>query len=252
MRDQRYNNNNSIGIECHFTPGESTFQPDMIETLTNLVLFLSQTYKIIDIETHRSVAMPKGRKIDPSFMSDAEFYAWKDKIATLQVDKIPIIGHKNTSIDILRNKLHLRGVLSYQIDPIVCAYTTYGELTGIGNVYPIAQWAHETGWGTSERWRVSNNAAGLGATNDGAWGNTFKSVAEGVLAQYAHLLCYATKPEENRPIIEMIAQLSPRREAMEKVFGRGSAKYWHELSGKWNFPSLKYHLKIMEIAKYLQ
>lgn len=224
----------------------------MIETLTNLVLFLSQTYKIIDIETHRSVAMPKGRKIDPSFMSDAEFYAWKDKIATLQVDKIPIIGHKNTSIDILRNKLHLRGVLSYQIDPIVCAYTTYGELTGIGNVYPIAQWAHETGWGTSERWRVSNNAAGLGATNDGACGNTFKSVAEGVLAQYAHLLCYATKPEENRPIIEMIAQLSPRREAMEKVFGRGSAKYWHELSGKWNFPSLKYHLKIMEIAKYLQ
>lgn len=134
-------------------------------------------------------------------------------------------------------------------ESIVAAYTTYGELTTIGNILPFCQAAKETGWFASERWKRSKNPAGIGATNDGAWGSHFNNAAEGILAQYAHLLCYATKPEENSFLIERLAQLSPRIEAMSKAFGRGSARTWVSLGGKWAWPGNGYGESIIKRAE---
>ena len=250
VKDEKYSNDNSIGIECHYTPGETTYLPKMIESLTWLVQDLMKKYEIVDIETHRFVAFPDGRKVDPSFMTDTEFYMWKSRLEKSEIT--PIVGHTNINIDILRNKLFQRGVLEYQIVPIVAAYTAYGELTQIGNVYPLAQWAHETGWGRSERWIKAYNPAGIGATNDGAWGSIFNNPSEGILAQYAHLLTYATKPEENTFVIEQIARLSPRHDVVTAKYGRGIAPNWQDLNGKWAVPGLTYSQRILEIAKYLQ
>lgn len=250
VRNPIYNNNNSIGIECHYTPGEGIYLPNMQSALTELVISLQKQFDIVDIETHRNVAMPKGRKVDPSHLSDVEFYLWKERVMKKEDNEIPIIGHTNIGIDILRHKLTQKGVLTYEIDPIIAAYTTFGEITGIGNVYPLAQWAKETGWGTSYKWRSNRNSAGIGATNDGAQGGIFPTMSDGILAQFAHLLCYATTPADNTPAIEALAQLSPRIGEMARAYGRGSARTWQRLSGVWATDTT-YHEQIIEFANYL-
>lgn len=74
-------NSNSIGIECHLTPGEQ-WTSSQRQSLTGLVQYLVRQYGIQEsrIETHRAVALPKGRKIDPSEWSDADFYAWRRRL----------------------------------------------------------------------------------------------------------------------------------------------------------------------------
>lgn len=93
VNDSRFNNNNSIGIENHYTPGEGLWTPAMRETLTELVKFLMRTCNITSpelIETHRRVAIPKGRKIDPSGFNDVEFYLWRSSLLEAPKPK-PII-----------------------------------------------------------------------------------------------------------------------------------------------------------------
>lgn len=249
VNDQRFNNQRSIGIECHYTPGEPLPQAKMVDALTLLVMDLRTRFPSIeDVATHRHTAIPRGRKIDPSFFTDAQFEAWRQSMI---VNDIPIQSKVNASIDQLRHKLTIRGVRDWQIVPIVSAYTAYGELTSAGNVYPLAQAIHETGWFTSERWVQSYNPAGLGATNDGAWGGRFSNVSEGVFAQFAHLMVYATKPEENSFILEQFTRLSPRYEPAVRLYGRGSARTWVGLNGKWAFPGTTYGQKIIEIANWL-
>jgi hypothetical protein len=83
VNDSSFNNNNSIGIENHYTPGEGPWTPAMHIALTDLVKYLMQKCNITSpelIETHRKVAIPKGRKIDPSGFSDEEFYLWRSQL----------------------------------------------------------------------------------------------------------------------------------------------------------------------------
>lgn len=137
---------------------------------------------------------------------------------------------------------------------IAHAYTTYGYLSGIGNVIPFAQALHETGHFTSARWLQSNNPAGLGADDTGAWGGIFATPEAGIFAQFCHLLCYGTKP--GNPLHDGLARLSPRHDAMVKAYGRGSAPRWVDLSGRWNSPSTpftgthpqSYGMKVLALA----
>jgi N-acetylmuramoyl-L-alanine amidase/Mannosyl-glycoprotein endo-beta-N-acetylglucosaminidase len=248
VKSTKYNNNNTIGIECHYTPGENNDLPDMILALTNLVTLLKSHYPISEIVTHREIAVPLGRKIDPSFWSDSEFASWLETIHNpIAFRDVRILNQKNIPYSSILQTLVRKDVANAEL--IASAYTTFGELTGIGNLYPLAQAIHETGWFTSPRWKTAFNPAGLGATNDGAWGAVFDTVAAGVLAQYAHLLCYATTPEQNNYLLEKIALLSPRYAAMDAAFGRGSATTWVGLNGKWALPGNSYGNKIIEIAQ---
>lgn len=89
--DARFNNNNSIGIEVHYTPGEGAWPSAMYNSLLELSRELVKTYRITNIELverHRYVAVPKGRKIDPSGMSDAEFFAFRSKLFTVESPKL--------------------------------------------------------------------------------------------------------------------------------------------------------------------
>lgn len=89
VNDNRFNNNNSVGIENHYTPGEGAWPFEMHQNLDDLVRMLIKDLNITSpefIETHRKVAIPKGRKIDPSGFPDAEFYLWR---ARLFEDKKP-------------------------------------------------------------------------------------------------------------------------------------------------------------------
>lgn len=75
-------NSDSIGIECHLTPGE-VWTPEMRDALTWRVKGYMDRFGIgvSKIDTHRAVALPKGRKIDPSEWPDPQFYAWRASLA---------------------------------------------------------------------------------------------------------------------------------------------------------------------------
>lgn len=78
-----FSNDTSLGIECHFTPHEVWPQAGQ-DALTWLVKQVITQYGITEhnIETHRKVAIPPGRKIDPSNLTDAQFYAWRASLFT--------------------------------------------------------------------------------------------------------------------------------------------------------------------------
>jgi N-acetyl-anhydromuramyl-L-alanine amidase AmpD len=74
-----FGNPYSIGIECHHTPGE-TWTFEQKRALFDLCRMLCSRYQIKLIETHRKIAKPQGRKVDPSDFSDSDFYAFVKRI----------------------------------------------------------------------------------------------------------------------------------------------------------------------------
>ena len=137
-------------------------------------------------------------------------------------------------------------------DEIACAYTTYGRLSRIGNLLPFAQALHETGHFASPRWVQAFNPAGLGATNDGAWGSTFATPSEGIVAQFAHLLAYAAPDEALNVPQRLLVQFDPRLPALMQAFGRGCAPRWVDLNGRWAVPGPDYGQKILALGDAVQ
>lgn len=114
---------------------------------------------------------------------------------------------------------------------------------------PFAQAIHETGYFSSARWTQSSNPAGLGATDDGAWGGTFPNPATGILAQYAHLLAYALKSGEGSHVQSILIGLDPRLLPMTKAGYRGISPTWAGLDGRWNSKPTGYPDKVASIAQ---
>lgn len=76
-----YLNARSIGIEHHVSLGE-TWTGAQHDACTWLVRSLMASYGIPPalVDTHRSVALPKGRKRDPEGWQDTAFYAWRSQL----------------------------------------------------------------------------------------------------------------------------------------------------------------------------
>jgi hypothetical protein len=68
----KYGNPHAIGVEVHFTPGEGFWTGEMWLGITTL----ARKYPSLEKVTHRYIAIPKGRKIDPSGASDEFFTHW--------------------------------------------------------------------------------------------------------------------------------------------------------------------------------
>lgn len=79
VNDEQYSNNNSIGIEMHYSPGEIRNWAQ-IRALSELCRYLYHTYPIADVKMHREVCRPKYRKIDPSNMTNIEFTVWRNEL----------------------------------------------------------------------------------------------------------------------------------------------------------------------------
>lgn len=78
---EEFHNFRSYGIELHVSVGETPTQAQ-IDSLTWSVRGLVEKHGIRKehIETHRAVALPKGRKTDPEGWGDVEFYLWRDSL----------------------------------------------------------------------------------------------------------------------------------------------------------------------------
>ncbi len=139
-----------------------------------------------------------------------------------------------------------------QRSSLTCAYTALGALTGIGNLFPLAQAikeaSHPSGrpWFGSDRFLGQYNPAGLGATNDGAAGAAFATIEAGVLAQYAHLINYAAARPD--PPLDALALADVRRLALANAHGLGCAPTWEQLNGRWAVPGPTYGQDIATIA----
>jgi N-acetyl-anhydromuramyl-L-alanine amidase AmpD len=70
---EQYSNLYAIGVEVHFTAAELYWTGKMWGALTNLCRINST----LELVTHRQIAVPKGRKIDPSGVSDLQFTSWR-------------------------------------------------------------------------------------------------------------------------------------------------------------------------------
>lgn len=163
-----------------------------------------------------------------------------------------ILGGPGVPAGLLSRYLLGRGKLDVlQCDEIAAVYTAMGELTTIGNLVAFAQGVQETGGFTSDRWVKSYNPAGLGATNDGSWGNDFPDAAAGVLAQFAHLVAYAAKDADLDIVNRTLVRLDPRIDAMTKRWGRGCAPRWVDLNGRWAVPGSIYGQRILVIARQI-
>lgn len=68
----KYGNPHAIGVEVHYTPGEGMWTGKMWEAIT----FLARKYEKLEKVTHRDIAVPKGRKIDPSGVTNESFAYW--------------------------------------------------------------------------------------------------------------------------------------------------------------------------------
>lgn len=78
-----YNNAHSIGIECHHAVGDTWWSVQK-DALTWLVGQLMMQYNIPSemVVTHRSVAVPAGRKEDPSDWPDLLFSRWQQLLGS--------------------------------------------------------------------------------------------------------------------------------------------------------------------------
>ncbi len=72
----------SLGIELSAPPRATTLPDVQIDALTALTRLLRERYCIPKhlIVTHRRIAVPRGRKIDPEGLSDAAFERWKEAL----------------------------------------------------------------------------------------------------------------------------------------------------------------------------
>jgi N-acetyl-anhydromuramyl-L-alanine amidase AmpD len=88
VSNSKYSNFYSIGVEVHFTPKEALWRGEMWAGLTRL----ARVYPELEFVTHRFIARPRGRKIDPSGVTDPQFTNWQTsfrnphKLATLTVN----------------------------------------------------------------------------------------------------------------------------------------------------------------------
>lgn len=80
----------SIGIECHHSVGD-TWPADQRAALTERVKHYIERFGLAEhmIETHRKVAVPAGRKVDPSDWPDDDFYAWRASLFAAHAPQPP-------------------------------------------------------------------------------------------------------------------------------------------------------------------
>lgn len=90
-----WNNYETIGVEVHVSQGEQ-WTSIQRATLGNLIIDLAAVYPTIGdlrthVDTHRTIALPKGRKSDPEGFPDTEFYAWRKELQ-LMWERLAIVN----------------------------------------------------------------------------------------------------------------------------------------------------------------
>ncbi len=144
------------------------------------------------------------------------------------VRNMPIMGNGKASFAQLENFFlkYNHNVNKTYLDNVTKAYLIECRKEGVNSDVAFVQMCHETNFlRFGNQVKLSqNNFAGIGATDNGATGLSFKSIDVGVRAQVQHLKAYASKARLNGRLVD------PRFDKVK----RGSAVYVSQLGrGKW-------------------
>jgi hypothetical protein len=259
-------NDFSVGVELEHRAGGPSYPMLQLDTLAWLCVLLMQRYPAITLDrivSHRSVALPRGRKSDPSDWSEEAFRAWVRALPVYSPAS-PILAPAGASLPtvILRFATPAVGYTRSDVRTILSAYWRTCLPVGVDPVVAVAQMAHETG-SLSSWWaqRPRRNPAGIGVTGEirpgtdpqpqpeevwhrdaAVWrrGNVFRSwEGYAIPAHVGRLLAYAlpvgAETPEQQALIETALQVRPL-----PVAYRGSAPTLHGLEGKWAVPGHNY------------
>lgn len=161
-----WTNNTTLGIEVHHAIGElwTSFQFDALTWVLRDYTWPRYGITPLDWDTHRFVALPKGRKVDPSDWSDKEFYAWRQSLMSIMpASQTYVIGVAQTCTDdaikrsLLRNKAPLGTV---EIDRFI----QFCKWLEVDAAFVLAVWAQEGGlpYGSANEQPITHNPLNLG------------------------------------------------------------------------------------------
>jgi hypothetical protein len=252
-------NDASVGIELEHRAGGPSYPMAQLDALAWLLRYLMERYPAMTTErivSHRAVALPRGRKNDPSDWSEDAFRAWVNALPPYTADS-PILASPGAPIPtvILRFPTPAAGYTRTDVRVIVNAYWKTCLGVGVDPVLAIAQMAHETG-SLSSWWsqRPRRNPAGIGVTGEtrpgtdpqpqpaevwhrdaAIWrrGNVFGSWERGsVPAHVGRLLAYALPEGVSTPAQQALIDYALAVRPLPEAY-RGSAPTLRGLNGRW-------------------
>lgn len=250
----------SIGIELENNHRQPYTEKQM-KAAANLASDIIKRYNIPGdfVVSHASVAVPKGRKIDPWKFNWAYFWDLilvHNPYGVSKPEQFQFTKHSEW-IDMTGDEHFLKAVrklqsvptgeyTDYDVSLIAAYYNRFCKEAGFNRVLVLAQMCLETANLTS--WwaaRPRRNPAGIGVTGEPGAGHSFATWRESVQAHVGHLLHYTTDPMT--PNQYEISRKSPRGHL---VYPKGKAKTLNDLSGRWAVDPL-YGEKIAARANWL-
>jgi hypothetical protein len=145
---------------------------------------------------------------------------------TLDPARLPIKAPSVTTRDQARKfASRAKGGAEY-VDEVFALYPA----TGYSSEIVIAQWAVETGVGISPAWTGRYNPAGIGITDGGDLGYTWKTAADGARVQEVHLSAYVDGYVTG---LRTYLDLDPRYLLVLKTAWATTVKTVQDLQGKW-------------------
>lgn len=111
-------------------------------------------------------------------------------------------------------------------------------LVGLDAAVLFAQWAHETGDGSSPWWIHRRNPAGIGITGDPEQNDASHTWANGTEAAQAHIVhmiqyVYVVPPAHAWDVEQDYEHLDPRKDAVTEAGYLGTVRTINDLTGKW-------------------
>jgi hypothetical protein len=173
----------------------------------------------------------------------------------------PVIITKAQAVKFVKDSRALYQ-LTCTLVQLVDAYEKAGNEEGIRWDVAFAQALKETGYfryGGQVK-SNQNNYCGMGATNDGAAGATFKTPYDGVLSQIQHLKAYGNELPLNRPMVPEYGRFKNVKRGWAtyvEYLGRddnprniynATTKVWNPSIG-WAVPGKGYGREIMDIVR---
>lgn len=288
-----FENPTSYGIELHAAASEPITAAQKA-TLEAKLLELRREYGIgaPDVRSHRSVAVPPGRKSDPGTWSDTDLNRWVSTIFSTALSPDPIPGAltpytadspivappRGTQAGyVAALQRRCAGSPHYAFDAIAEIANVYWLICGASGVDPwlaAAQMCHETG--NLSSWfcaRPRRNPAGISVTGEtmpatfepstpdwqfdpgaNVWrrGSAFASWALHAIPAHVGRLCAYAVLEAQQTNEQAALAFYALRIRTLPTAYRGAAPTLAGLDGKWAWPGVGYGAAIANVANKLR
>ncbi len=128
----------------------------------------------------------------------------------------------------------------YDRHNIACSFTTFGELTSIGNVLPFCHAVVQTNMFRNNMFRIQHNVGTFDVET------TYENVPFSIMTLYAQLYCCATL-DGNDEYAKTMTKLQGNMIAFRRTGYRGAFTHWKDFNGKLGLPA-DYYPKLCNVG----